>query len=231
MNISKILLGTLVLFSLTSARATIITVSDVSGITPTYTESFEGFNIDQTVGTFYQSETIFGTSSLLTGQGATSSWAVLGTWMGEVYTPTSYPSFVIPQDGTQFAQTFGAKGRTTYFDINFSFEATAFGGYFADNFVDIDTTFDFFDATETLVDHFEMNIQSQNGELLWRGFQSDDASTNFSRVRISGGTTMDALVSDDGSVDNPVPEPSIIALIGAGLFGLGIIRRRRYNYS
>lgn len=81
-----------------------------------------------------------------------------------------------------------------------------------------DPVFNAYDSTNTLIESITANVNGWN--LL------SFTSTNISRIEGIQPSDSWNYGIDDLSFDAAVPEPSIIALFAAGLFGLGLARRR-----
>ena len=219
------MLVTLIIISSWANAGIIVVDEDV--FSATNTESFESL----TGNTYYSSESILGDNAVITGDATAASnqfyISSFGPWgFQEVGGPPFSMAKVNPYDGSQFAAIFG----TGFIDIAFVNDVFAFGGYFGDHFVDQDTTFDFYDASNNLIQSFVFDFQltaaNGTGDMIWAGFSSDEV---IGRVRISGDeTTMDMLKISTTKISNsqPVPEPSTIFLFALAALGLSVARKK-----
>jgi len=200
-----------------NANAGIISITE-SAFNGMLFENFESFSQPS----LYTSETIFNGNATLTGAGSRSS-------SGNEYLITSSVGWclfntnndwvsVIPNSSSNFLTIYGSG----YVDINFSLSAYSFGGYFANSLLFKDTTFDFYDNSNSLIQSFTMDFQSTAGEMTWAGFSSDIA---FSSVRITGYDT--AIDSLRAGVATDVPEPSTLAIFALGIMGLAARRFKK----
>ena len=149
-NIIRLLLWVTLVASSSWANAGIIFV-DENDFSATNTESFEVFSGN----TLYANESILGGNAVMTGNATAASnqfyVASYGSWgFQEVGgSPFALPN-VNPYEGSQFAAIYG----TGFIDLNFVNDVYAFGGYFGDHFVGQDTSIDFYDAANNLIQSF-----------------------------------------------------------------------------
>ena len=108
-------------------------------------------------------------------------------------------------------------------------ETTSYG--FTAGFIDGPFTFgvfitqadaDSFQPPSLLLAFADPLTNAGGNDLLVTGGSSSETDLNFNNRAVVSG-----LVTTDGGIPVPVPEPASIALLGIGLLGLGVIRHRQ----
>lgn len=199
MKLSSVFIGASLLLTTSVASSAIINSSDVNDFNLT-AESFNYFSSYMGVAT-----SISGNITLQTNSGNAyyhDGWT--SQLSGGEYAISDRESFTIGFSSLQnaFAMNYVDTAYDSLFTLNFYNGTTNVGS----------TTFD--TSAPFNIAHFI-------------GFSSD---TNFNKVVVSeAGPTTTALYNEYFqfyTAENKVPEPSILALMGLGIFGLGLSRRK-----
>jgi len=137
---------------------------------------------------------------------------------------------VNPTDGVQAIQNSAGSANLT-FTFAFASPINAFAIDILD-FGDIQVPGELLAATNTgsLLDYLIASAPQANGNVIFFGFV--DTLATFSSVRIrntegGGALGFDSLAFANVPTSPNVPEPSTLALLGLGLAGLGVCRRKR----